>query len=123
MAKIVVVDDALFMRKMLTDILTNAGHSIVGEAETAYKGYELYKKNKPDIITFDIIMPEEHDMNSMKAIKEIIAFDKNAKVLMVSAMGQQELVVEALQAGAKDFIVKPFQPSSIKQAVERLLSK
>lgn len=121
MANILVVDDAVFMRKILSDVLTKDGHKIVGEAENAKEAVELYKKLKPDIVTLDIIMPDVDGVDAMKAIKEINAFDKDAKIIMVSAMGQQELVVEAIQAGAKDFIVKPFQSSRVTDAINRLL--
>jgi two-component system chemotaxis response regulator CheY len=123
MAKILIVDDAVFMRKMLSDILTKDGHQIVGEAENAKEAINLYKKLKPDIVTLDIIMPDVEGINATKAIKEITAEDPNAKILMVSAMGQQEMVVESIQAGAKDFIVKPFQPSNVTSAVKRLLKR
>ena len=123
MAKILIVDDAVFMRKMLSDILTKDGHEIVGEAENAKEAVNLYKKLKPDVVTLDIIMPEVEGIDATKAIKEITASDPNAKILMVSAMGQQEMVVESIQAGAKDFIVKPFQPSNVTSAVKRLLKR
>jgi len=121
MAKILIVDDAIFMRKTLSDILVKDGHEIVGEAENAREAVEMYKKLRPDVVTLDIIMPEIDDMNAMKAIREIKKFDEKANILIVSAMGQQELVVETIQAGAKDFIVKPFQPSSVTNAVERIM--
>ncbi|MFH1440671.1 MAG: response regulator [Candidatus Omnitrophota bacterium] len=123
MANILIVDDAVFMRKMLSDILSKDGHKIVGEAENAKEAVALFKKLKPDIITLDIIMPEFDGVNSMGAIKEIAKIDSEAKIIMVSAMGQQEMVVEAIQSGAKDFIVKPFQPSRIIEAVNRLVKK
>ncbi len=123
MANILIVDDAVFMRRMLSDVLTKEGHQVVGEAENAKEAVNLYKKLKPDIVTLDIIMPEVDGIDSMKAIKELINIDSNARVIMVSAMGQQDLVVEAIQAGAKDFIVKPFQPSRVSEAVTRLLKK
>lgn len=122
MAKILIVDDAIFMRRMLSDILTKAGHQIVGEAENAKEAVTLYKKLKPDVMTLDIIMPEVDGMDAMKAVKAILAFDKEAAIVVVSAMGQQEHVVESIQAGAKDFIVKPFQPSQVTGAVDRLLA-
>lgn len=121
MAKILIVDDAVFMRKMLSDILQKAGHEIIGEAQNAKEAVELYKKLKPDIVTLDIIMPEVDNVDALKAIKAIKKLDGGARILMVSAMGQQELVVDSIQAGAKDFIVKPFQPSNVTTAVERLL--
>ena len=121
MANVLVVDDAIFMRKMLTDILTKDGHKVVGEGENAKEAVDLYKKLKPDVMTLDIIMPEIEGMDILKAIREITEKDKKAKIVMVSAMGQQEQVVEAIQAGAKEFIVKPFQPSQVTNAVRRLL--
>ena len=123
MAKILIVDDAIFMRKMLSDILVKDGHEIAGEAENPKEAINLYKKIKPDVVTLDIIMPEIDGIDANKAIKEIVSFDPNARILMVSAMGQQETVVEAIQAGAKDFIVKPFQPSNVTSAVKRLLKR
>jgi len=121
MAKILIVDDAIFMRKTLSDILVKDGHEVVGEAENAKEAIDLYKRFKPDIMTLDIVMPEIDGINAMMAIREIMKFDNSAKILMVSAMGQQDLVVESIQAGAKDFIVKPFQSSSITNAVHRVL--
>ena len=123
MANIIVVDDAIFMRKMLSDILSKDGHEIVGEAENAKEAIALYQKLNPDVVTMDLIMPEIDGTDVMKAIKEILNFDKNAKIIMVSAMGQQELVVESIQAGAKDFIIKPFQPSSVTDAVRRVIKE
>jgi len=117
-ARILVTDDAIFMRRMLSDILKQGGHEVVAEAANGKEAVEQYKKTKPDVVTMDIIMPE---MGGIEAVKEIVSNDKDAKVLMVSAMGQQQLVVEAIQAGAKDFIVKPFEASRVLGAVERLL--
>ena len=123
MANVLVVDDAIFMRKIITDILVKDGHKVVGEAENPCEAVSLYKKLKPDLVTMDIVMPEIEGMDAMKAVKAICAMDKDAKIIMVSAMGQQELVVEAIQAGAKDFIVKPFQPSRVTEAVARFLKE
>jgi two-component system chemotaxis response regulator CheY len=117
-AKVLVVDDAVFMRRMLSGILKQGGHEVVAEAANGRESVEQYKKSKPDVVTMDIIMPE---MGGIEAVKEIVAQDKNAKILIVSAMGQQQLVVEAIQAGAKDFIVKPFEASRVLSAVDRLL--
>lgn len=117
-AKVLIVDDAVFMRRMLADILKQAGYEIAGEAANGKESIEQYKKVKPDIVTMDIIMPE---MGGIDAVREIIKFDRNANILIVSAMGQQQLVVEAIQAGAKDFVVKPFESSRVLGAVERLL--
>jgi len=121
MANILIVDDALFMRKILSDILSEEGHKIVGEAENAKEAIELYKKLKPDIVTMDIIMPEIDGINTLKAIKQILKSDKNARIVIVSAMGQQDMVVESIQAGAKDFVVKPFQRSRITESIARIL--
>ena len=116
---VLVCDDAIFMRTMISDILSQAGYEIVGEAETGVQAVEKYKQLKPDLVTMDIVMP---DMGGIDAVREIVAFDQNARVLMCSAMGQQALVVEAIQAGARDFVVKPFQPSRVLEAVERVLA-
>jgi two-component system chemotaxis response regulator CheY len=121
MANVLVVDDAIFMRKILSDILVYDGLLVVGEAENASEAVELYKKLRPDVMTLDIIMPEVEGVDAMKAVRTITEKDKKAKIVMVSAIGQQEQVVEAIQAGAKEFIVKPFQPSQVTTAVRRLL--
>ena len=121
MANILIVDDALFMRKILSDIFSKEGHKVVGEAENANEAIKLYKKLKPDIVTMDIIMPEIDGVSTLKAIKQILQLDKDAKIVIVSAMGQQDMVVESIQAGAKDFIVKPFQRSRIIESIARLL--
>jgi len=116
---VLVVDDAIFMRTMIADILAQAGFEIVGEAENGRQAVELYAKLKPDLVTMDIVMPE---VGGIDAVREICAADPEARILMCSAMGQQALVVQAIQAGAKDFIVKPFQPSRVLEAVQRVLS-
>ena len=121
MATVLVVDDAVFMRRMLSDIFKKEGHQVVGEAENAKEAVTLYKKLKPDFVTLDIIMPEIDKVDSMKAVQEILSFDKQAAILMVSAMGQQQIVVEAIRTGAKDFIVKPFQASNVVNVVNRVL--
>src|SRR5437667_6041 len=105
------------MRTMISDILAQAGFEVVGEAETGLQAIERYKELKPDLVTMDIVMP---DMGGIDAVREIVKGDPNAQVLMCSAMGQQALVVEAIQAGAKDFVVKPFQPSRVLEAVARV---
>lgn len=106
------------MRTMISDILSQAGYDVIGEAETGLEAVEKYKQLTPDLVTMDIVMP---DMGGIDAVREIMKFDPNARVLMCSAMGQQALVVEAIQAGAKDFVVKPFQPSRVLEAVQRVL--
>jgi len=116
--RVLVCDDAIFMRTMISDILSGAGYDVVGEAETGVQAIDRYKELKPDLVTMDIVMP---DMGGIDAVREIVKGDPNAKILMCSAMGQQALVVEAIQAGAKDFVVKPFQPSRVLEAVQRVL--
>ncbi len=115
---VLICDDAIFMRTMLSDILSGAGFEVIGEAESGLQAVELYKRLRPDLVTMDIVMP---DMGGIDAVREITKFDPAAKVLMCSAMGQQALVVEAIQAGAKDFVVKPFQPSRVLEAVQRVI--
>ena len=115
---VLVCDDAIFMRTMITDILNQAGYDIVGEAESCSQAVQRYRDLKPDLVTMDIVMP---DMSGIEAVREICKADPDARILMCSAMGQQALVVEAIQAGAKDFVVKPFQPSRVLEAVQRLL--
>jgi two-component system chemotaxis response regulator CheY len=115
---VLICDDAVFMRTMISDILEESGYEIVGQAESGVQAIERYKALRPDLVTMDIVMP---DMGGIDAVREITSFDANAKILMCSAMGQQALVVEAIQAGAKDFVVKPFQPSRVLEAVQRVL--
>jgi two-component system chemotaxis response regulator CheY len=116
---VLVCDDAIFMRTMISDILSQAGFEIVGEAESGVQAVEKYRVLKPDLVTMDIVMP---DMGGIEAVREICKDDPEARILMCSAMGQQALVVEAIQAGAKDFVVKPFQPSRVLEAVQRVLA-
>ena len=115
---VLVCDDAIFMRTMISDILQQAGFEVVGEAESGRQAVEKYFQLKPDLVTMDIVMP---DMGGIDAVRAITQRDPAARVLMCSAMGQQALVVEAIQAGAKDFVVKPFQPSRVLEAVQRVL--
>ncbi len=115
---VLVGDDAIFMRTMISDILGQAGYEVIGEAETGVQAVERFKELDPDLVTMDIVMP---DMGGIDAVREIMKIAPNAKILMCSAMGQQALVVEAIQAGAKDFVVKPFQPSRVLEAVQRVL--
>ena len=117
--KVLIVDDAAFMRMMLKDILTKNDFEVVAEAENGKAGVAAIQKYKPDIITMDITMPE---MNGIDAVKAIKALDPSVKVVMVSAMGQQPMVIEAIQAGANDFIVKPFQPERVIEAITKVLS-
>jgi two-component system chemotaxis response regulator CheY len=117
-ARILVVDDAIFMRKMLADILQKGGYEVCDEAGNGSEAVQKYEKHHPDLVTMDIIMP---DMSGIDAIKKIKGLDSEAKIVVVSAMGHQSLVVEAIQAGAKDYVVKPFQPSRVIEAVQRVL--
>jgi two-component system chemotaxis response regulator CheY len=106
------------MRMMLKNILVGAGYEIAGEADNGVKAIELFKTLKPDLVIMDIIMPE---MGGIDAVREIVKVNPTAKILICSSMGQQSLVVEAIQAGAKDFIVKPFQPSNVLDSVKKVL--
>ena len=115
---VLVCDDAVFMRTMIGDILTQAGLEVIGEADSGAQAVEKYKALKPDLVTMDIIMPE---MGGIDAVREITTFDPQARVLMCSAMGQQALVAEAIQAGAKDFVVKPFEAARVLSAIQKAL--
>lgn len=117
MAKILVTDDAKFMRMMLSDILVKNGHSVV-EAYDGKNMLDVYDSEKPDVVTLDITMP---NMDGLEAIKALKAKHPNAKVIMVSAMGQQAMVIDAIQSGASDFIVKPFDANRVKEALNKVL--
>ncbi|MEK6266320.1 MAG: response regulator [Clostridium sp.] len=118
MAKVLIVDDAAFMRMMIKDILEKNGFDVIGEANNGIKAVELYKVERPDIVTMDITMP---DMDGIEAVKAIKAFDPTAKIIMCSAMGQQSMVMDAIRAGAKDFIVKPFQADRVLEAIKKVV--
>ena len=119
MAKsILICDDAAFMRVMIKDILTKNGYTIAGEAENGLKAVEKYNETKPDLVMMDITMPE---MDGIQALKKIKESDADADVIMCSAMGQQAMVIESIQSGAKDFIVKPFQPERVIEAVKKAI--
>ncbi|OCT11172.1 two-component system response regulator [Paenibacillus pectinilyticus] len=115
--RIIIVDDAAFMRALLKDHLISLGHEIVAEGRNGHEGVHLYKQYKPDLVTMDITMPE---LDGILALKEIIKFDPRASVIMCSAMGQQKLVIDSIRAGAKDFLVKPFNKDRIGEAVDRI---
>lgn len=119
MPSVLIADDAAFMRMMIKNILTEAGYEIAGEAENGAVAVAKYKELKPDLTTMDITMPE---MDGLQALKEIRESDPSARVVMCSAMGQQSMVIESIQAGAKDFIVKPFQPDRVLEAIQKALS-
>ncbi|WP_066173057.1 response regulator [Bacillus marinisedimentorum] len=114
--KVLIVDDAAFMRMMIKDILSKNGYEIVAEAADGQQALDLYKEHTPDLVTMDITMPEMDGITSLKEIKKI---NPDAKVIMCSAMGQQAMVIDAIQAGAKDFIVKPFQADRVIEAVSK----
>ncbi|MNM84656.1 Chemotaxis protein CheY [compost metagenome] len=116
--RILIVDDAAFMRMMIRDILSKNGFEVVGEAQDGAQAVEKFKELHPDLITMDITMPE---MDGIAALKEIKKLDPNARVIMCSAMGQQAMVIDAIQAGAKDFIVKPFQSDRVIEAINKTL--
>ena len=118
MSKVLIVDDAAFMRMMIKDILEKNGYEVVGEASNGLKAVELYKSEKPDVVTMDITMP---DMDGIEAVKAIREFDPAAKIIMCSAMGQQTMVMDAIKSGAKDFIVKPFQSDRVLEAVKKVI--
>lgn len=116
--KILIVDDAAFMRMMIKDILTKNGFEVVGEAGDGAQAVEKYNELQPDLVTMDITMPE---MDGIAALKEIKKTNPNATIIMCSAMGQQAMVIDAIQAGAKDFIVKPFQADRVIEAIQKAL--
>lgn len=119
MAKnVLIVDDAAFMRMMIKDILTKNGYNVAGEAENGKIAVDKYNEIKPDLVLMDITMPE---MDGIQALKAIKGADPNATVIMCSAMGQQAMVIEAIQSGAKDFIVKPFQADRVLEALKKVI--
>ena len=118
MKRVMVCDDAAFMRMMIKDILVKNGYEIAAEAENGLKAVERYPEAKPDLVLMDITMPE---IDGIEAVRRIKALDPSANVIMCSAMGQQAMVIEAIQAGAKDFIVKPFQADRVLEAVRKVI--
>lgn len=114
--RIMIVDDAVFMRMKLKDILEKNGYEVVAEAQNGADAVEKYKAEKPDIVTMDITMPE---MDGIQALKNIKKLDPSAKVIMCSAMGQQAMVMEAIQSGALDFIVKPFETDRVIDSIQK----
>jgi len=120
MARVLVADDASFMRQMIREIVEAEGHEVVGEASDGDEAVEEFKRLHPDVVTMDIVMPRRSGIDAVKAILE---FDPTARVVMCSALGQETLVTEALQAGARDFIVKPFKPDSVVNTLEKVLEK
>ena len=118
MARVLVVDDALFMRKMVSDALMSGGHEIVGEAANGLEAVERFQALKPDLCTLDITMPEK---DGLEALREIIALDPSARVIMCSALGQESKVIDSIKAGARDFVVKPFKADRVLDAVTKAL--
>jgi len=119
MARVLVVDDAVFMRKVVSDALVKGGHEIIGEAANGQEAVDRFQELKPEVMTLDITMPEK---DGLAALKEIIAMDPQARVVMCSALGQESKVLEAIKAGAKDFVVKPFQPDRVLSAIEKAVA-
>ncbi len=118
MARVLVVDDAVFMRKMVSDALSKGGHEIIGEAANGQEAVQQFQSLKPEVTTLDITMPEK---DGIAALKEILAGDPAAKVVMCSALGQEAKVIESIRSGAKDFVVKPFQQDRVLAAVQKAL--
>lgn len=116
--KVLIADDAMFMRIMLKDILVKYGFEVIAEAENGAQAVSKYREFKPDLVTMDIVMPE---MDGITAVKNILTFDPAAKIVMCTAMGQQTLVIEAMGAGAKDFITKPFSPTKVVETLRKFV--
>jgi two-component system chemotaxis response regulator CheY len=119
MARVLIVDDAAFMRKLLTDALVSGGHEVVGEAGNGIEAVARWQELRPELTTLDITMPEK---DGLAALAEIMAIDPSAKIIMCSALGQEAKVLEAVRLGAKDFVVKPFQPPRVLEAVDKALT-
>lgn len=118
MAKILIVDDASFMRMMIKDILVKNNHEVIGEASNGEEAIKKYNELLPDVVTMDITMPE---MDGIQAVRGIMSTHPNAKIIMCSAMGQQAMVIDAIQAGAKDFVIKPFQADRVLEAIKKII--
>jgi two-component system chemotaxis response regulator CheY len=116
--RVLVVDDAIFMRNMIKDIFAGDEFEVVGEAANGVEAVEKYKELKPDLTTMDIVMPFK---SGIEATKEILDVDKDACIIMCSALGQESLVMEAIEAGAADFVVKPFKPDDVQRVVQKVL--
>jgi two-component system chemotaxis response regulator CheY len=114
--KVLIVDDVAFVRKTLSDILTQAGYQVVGEAADGQEAVELYVETRPDLVTMDVVMPQ---MSGIEATRKIIKLDKEARVVIISAMGQENLVMEAINVGAKDYVLKPFSAADVLKTLER----
>ena len=119
MARVLVVDDAAFMRKMVSDALSKAGHEVIGEACNGAEAVESFRALKPELTTLDITMPEK---DGLQALGEIMTLDPTARVIMCSALGQESKVLESIKLGARDFVAKPFQPARVQEAVAKALA-
>lgn len=119
--RILIIDDALFMRNLMKDTLTKAGFEICGESANALEGIEKYKEVKPDLVTLDIIMPRMEEIDGVTAVKKIISLDPEAKIVIVSALGEKNLIQEALEHGAKDFVIKPFTAAKLLDVIKNTL--
>jgi two-component system chemotaxis response regulator CheY len=121
MAKILIVDDAKIMRMSIKNMLTDLGHKVIGEADSGYRAIQEYKNLKPDIVTMDITMPQENDIaDGIEAVKQIMAFDKNAKIVMITSHGEQEKVIKAIQSGASNYLLKPLNIDRLKEVIDKL---
>ena len=119
MARVLVVDDAAFMRKIVTDALTRGGHEVIGETANGNEAVERYRELRPEVTTLDITMPEK---DGLTALQEIIGLDPSARVIMCSALGQESKVLESIKLGARDFVVKPFKAERVLGAVDKALT-
>lgn len=117
---VLVVDDTLFMRVAISNMFTEWGYEVVGNAGNGKEAVAMYRALQPDLVTMDVTMPV---MTGIEAVKEIIPEFPNAKIIMITALGQQKLIVEALESGAKDFMTKPFEPERLKAVVDQLLGQ
>ena len=117
-SRVLVVDDALFMRNMLKDIFSGAGYEVVGEAANGNEAVEKYRALQPDLVTMDIVMPER---NGIEALGEILREYPAANVIMCSALGQEALVIQAVETGAREFIVKPFKEERVLEVIRRVI--
>lgn len=118
--RVLIVDDAIFMRNMIRDVFAGSGFEVVGEASNGLEALEKYKELKPDLTTMDIVMPFK---SGIDATREIVKHDPKAVIVMCSALGQESLVMEAIEAGASDFIVKPFKPEDVLSVVKKVLGE
>ncbi len=119
MARVLVVDDAAFMRKMVSDALAKGGHEVIGQAGNGVEAIAQFRELRPDLMTLDITMPEK---DGLATLKDVMELDPGAKVIMCSALGQESKVLESIKLGAKDFVVKPFQPDRVIDAVAKALA-